>query len=82
MRKISLIILGLVALVRAFPNPQDEDLAILADIAGKTKGPILYLIFCHCHSVIVNLDTGHFFHTSLPQCLVFLGIHLGQESKI
>ena len=36
MRKISLIILGLVALVRAFPNPQDEDLAILADIAGMT----------------------------------------------
>ena len=36
MRKISLIILGLVALVRAFPNPQDDDLAILADIAGKT----------------------------------------------
>jgi len=34
MRKISLIILGLVALVRAFPNPQDEDLAILADIAA------------------------------------------------
>jgi hypothetical protein len=36
MKKISLIILGLVALVRAFPNPQDEDLAILADIAGMT----------------------------------------------
>ena len=36
MRKISLIILGLLALVRAFPNPQDDDLAILADIAGKT----------------------------------------------
>ena len=34
MRKLSLIILGLVALVRAFPNPQDEDLAILDDIAG------------------------------------------------
>merc|ERR1711971_249510 len=27
-------IIGLVALVRAFPNPQDEDLAILADIAA------------------------------------------------
>jgi hypothetical protein len=37
MRKISLIIFGLVALVRAFPNPQDEDLAILADIAGMTQ---------------------------------------------
>ena len=29
-----------------------------------------------------TLDTGHFFNTSLAQCLVFLGILQGQESKI
>ena len=29
-----------------------------------------------------TLDSGHFFHTSLTQCLVFLVILQGQESKI
>ena len=28
------------------------------------------------------VDTGHFFHTSLIQCLVFKGIVKGPESKI
>ena len=30
----------------------------------------------------VSIDTGHFFHTSLTQCLVFLGILEGQESEL
>ena len=33
----------------------------------------------HCG---VSVDIGHFFYTSLTQCLVFLGILLCQESKI
>ena len=34
MRKISLVFFGLVALARAFPNPQDEDQDLLAGIAA------------------------------------------------
>jgi len=42
MRKISLVFFGLVALARAFPNPQDEDEDLLAGIAAGAENTQRY----------------------------------------